>query len=121
MSAFDEIGGMSWNDRVEDSARKYQKIADINTEDKKMLLMNDYIYFYLKRCGFLKPQVKSIIEEVWQHYSERGNTQYLANYIERNIDETRRIELGDNIQGRLYIRPIGDRENNSSIAGAALM
>lgn len=109
MSAFDEIGGMTWNEREKVSVNRFNSFFQVCPEDKKALIMNDYIYFYLKRCGFQKMEVKKILEEYFDHYSRENNTSYIAHYLERNVEENRRIDLGKSIQGRLFMRPIGDR------------
>lgn len=77
--AYDEIGGLSWNEKVELGQAKRDVIRKIKTPMYRYMTCNDYIVFGMRRAGFDKQSIKELIVAYSDHL--------YAHSIRRKFDE----------------------------------
>lgn len=99
ISAFDEIGGKVWEDRILDANRKRMEITNLHPSGKMMLRQNDYILYSLIRAGFNKQQILKIMDEIFIIHVKNGTTDWLIYNLERLTHSSRVIEIGAHIMG----------------------
>lgn len=99
VSAFDEIGGMPWEERIIDAYRKRDIIAKINPEAKMFLRQNDYVLYSLIRAGFNKQQCLKIMDEIYDIHVKNGTTDWLIYNLERLTHADRTMNIGPHVMG----------------------
>ncbi len=101
IAAYDEIGGMCWEERVPESERRLEMLWSIYSFDKTLFFQNDYLLYALLRSGLSKAETKLFMQNMYGYLLDNGS---LADYmlkINRYIGDDRRIRLGPTIVGRL--------------------
>lgn len=101
ISAFDEIGGMKWEERIQDADRKRQEIINLHPKGKMMLRQNDYVLYSLIRAGFNKQQSLKIMDELYDFHVRHDTTDFLIYELERLTHHTRVVNIGTHIMGLL--------------------
>lgn len=99
ISAFDEIGGKVWEERIIDANRKRMEITNLYPSGKMMLRQNDYVLYSLIRAGFNKQQCLKIMDEIFDIHVKNGTTDWLIYNLERLTHNSRVIEIGSHIMG----------------------
>ncbi len=101
MSAFDEIGGKSWEERIVDADRKMSEVINLFPHGKVMLKSNDYYLYSLIRAGYSKAEIHKILDETYDHFAKNGMIEHLIYNIERPMEESRALDVGANIMGHV--------------------
>lgn len=99
ISAFDEIGGRLWENRLDDAERKLKTLLNLFPHGKVLLKGNDYFLYSLIRAGYTKPEIHVILDEVHAYYEKNNLIDYYLYNVERLLDDKRTLNIGANIMG----------------------
>lgn len=101
IAAYDEIGGMTWEERVPEAERRLDMLWQTYSFHRTLFFQNDYILYFLLRSGLNKAEAKQFMERMFTYLSQSGNlSNYMLN-IDRYIGDDRKMRLGPTIVGRL--------------------
>jgi radical SAM superfamily enzyme YgiQ (UPF0313 family) len=101
MSAFDEIGGKTWEERIVDAERKMSEVINLFPHGKVMLKSNDYFLYSLIRAGYNKAEIHKILDETYDCFARDGMIEHLIYNIERPMEDSRAVDVGANIMGHV--------------------
>lgn len=101
MSAFDEIGGKLWEDRIVDAERKMSEVVDLFPHGKVSLKSNDYFLYSLVRAGYTKAEIHNILDETYAYYANNGMINRLIYNIDRPMEDSRALDIGATLMGHM--------------------
>lgn len=115
ISAFDEVGGMPWEERMVNAERKMLEVMSIYPPARILLQGNDYLLYSMVRAGFNKQQCLTIFDEMYNLYSRDNHIDYIIYRLERAVEDDRMPEIGPHIMGHVITDP-----KESNIVGGTL-
>lgn len=70
MHRFNEINGVTWEQRVVNGVNRQNRINKIISADERAIRANDFILFACRKAGYNKTQTSEIIKKICQTYTK---------------------------------------------------